>query len=178
MLWLLMSYPQTPGKTPKQTLEQSYASRIGRWLEPVSQMAGFDWKDNVALLGGMATKELIVSSMTTLYRPDGEPADESLESASGESTAAAALAAQSAGADSSSDKAAAPEKLLSRLATAPGWTPKKALAMLVFIMLYAPCSGTLVAIRRVTDSWKWPLVSLIFNTLLGFALAVALYRLF
>lgn len=170
MLWLLMSYPQTPGASAKQTIEQSYASQIGRWIEPVSRMAGFDWKDNVALLGGMATKELIVSSMTTLYRPDGE-SDVSEESTGGEWTAA------SGSADRSSEKRTAPETLRSRLAAAPGWTRSKALAMLVFIMLYAPCSGTLVAIRRVTDSWKWPFVSLVFNTILGFALAVAIYRL-
>lgn len=166
-LWLLMSYPQTPGALPKETLEHSYASQIGRLLEPVSRAAGFDWKDNVALLGGMATKELIVSSMTTLYRPENGAQEEISPETP---PVGKALSERTA-------ERIEPETLRSRLASAPGWTAGKALAMLVFIMLYAPCCGTLVAIRRVTDSWKWSFVALAFNTLLGFVLAVAVYRL-
>ena len=143
----------------RDVLEQSYAASFGRAIEPISRLAGFDWKDNVALFGGLATKELIVSSMTTLYRPEAPSA-----SANGEIIPEKA-------------RPKTPETLKSRLSRAPGASPVKALAMLLFVMLYAPCSGTLVAIHRVTDSWRWPLFSFVFNTTLGFLLAALVYQL-
>jgi len=49
------------------SLEYSLAGRIGRGLEPLSQWAGFDWRTNIALLGGFAAKEVIVSTLGTAY---------------------------------------------------------------------------------------------------------------
>lgn len=48
-------------------LENSIAGRIGRALEPVSRYAGFDWRTNIALVGGFAAKEVIVSTLGTAY---------------------------------------------------------------------------------------------------------------
>ena len=54
-------------KRAQSRLKHSVAGRIGTFLEPVSQIAGFDWRTNVALTGGFAAKEVIVSSMGTVY---------------------------------------------------------------------------------------------------------------
>ena len=43
-------------------------------------------------------------------------------------------------------------------------------------MLYAPCFVTLVVIRQESGSWKWVFFSIIFNTLLAFAMAVGIYQ--
>lgn len=48
-------------------LGSSYAGMLGKALEPVSKLAGFDWRVNIALLGGFAAKEVIVSSLGTAY---------------------------------------------------------------------------------------------------------------
>jgi ferrous iron transport protein B len=48
-------------------LEYSVAGRLGRVFEPVSQLAGFDWRTNIALLGGVAAKEIIVATLGTAY---------------------------------------------------------------------------------------------------------------
>ena len=40
---------------------------MGRALEPVSRFAGFDWRTNIALVGGFAAKEVIVSTLGTAY---------------------------------------------------------------------------------------------------------------
>lgn len=48
-------------------LEHSVAGSIGRTLEPVSRYAGFDWRTNIALVGGFAAKEVIVSTLGTAY---------------------------------------------------------------------------------------------------------------
>ena len=87
VLWALMYYPRphpnplpvgegtlkNPNVLPvgEGTLETSYAASLGRFFEPVSQYAGFDWRDNIALIGGLAAKEVIVSSMVTMNEIDG-----------------------------------------------------------------------------------------------------------
>ncbi len=48
-------------------LRNSFAGRIGSFLEPVSRWAGFDWKINIALVGGIAAKEVVVSTLGTAY---------------------------------------------------------------------------------------------------------------
>lgn len=48
-------------------LQHSVAGRIGMLLEPVSRLAGFDWRTNIALVGGFAAKEVVVSTLGTAY---------------------------------------------------------------------------------------------------------------
>ena len=48
-------------------LKHSLAGRIGTALESISRWAGFDWRTNIALVGGFAAKEVIVSTMGTAY---------------------------------------------------------------------------------------------------------------
>lgn len=50
-----------------ERLSYSAAGRIGRFLEPVFRPLGFDWKMVVATISGVAAKEMIVSTMGTLY---------------------------------------------------------------------------------------------------------------
>jgi ferrous iron transport protein B len=48
-------------------LKNSIAGRMGTGLELVSQWAGFDWRTNIALVGGFAAKEVIVATLGTAY---------------------------------------------------------------------------------------------------------------
>jgi len=48
-------------------LRRSIAGRIGIALESVSRWAGFDWRTNIALIGGFAAKEVVVSTLGTAY---------------------------------------------------------------------------------------------------------------
>ena len=49
------------------SLRHSVAGRLGTALESVSQWAGFDWRTNIALIGGFAAKEVMVSTLGTAY---------------------------------------------------------------------------------------------------------------
>ncbi|MBW2521481.1 MAG: ferrous iron transport protein B [Deltaproteobacteria bacterium] len=51
----------------QEALQYSFAGRLGRALEPVSRFAGFDWRTNIALVGGFAAKEVVVSTLGTAY---------------------------------------------------------------------------------------------------------------
>lgn len=48
-------------------LKNSLAGKIGSALEGVTLLAGFDWKTNIALVGGFAAKEVVVSTLGTAY---------------------------------------------------------------------------------------------------------------
>jgi ferrous iron transport protein B len=104
-----------------EQLQATAAGRIGTWLEPVSSWAGFDWKTNIALVGGIAAKEVIVSSLGTVY----------------------SLGEQGAGAENIS--------LSDKLTKDPGWNKIKGISLMVFVLLYAPCFVTLVTMARETS---------------------------
>lgn len=48
-------------------LKNSIAGRMGTALEGITQFAGFDWRTNIALVGGFAAKEVVVSTLGTAY---------------------------------------------------------------------------------------------------------------
>jgi ferrous iron transport protein B len=58
-------------------LRHSIAGKIGTALESVSRLAGFDWRTNIALIGGFAAKEVIVSTLGTAYSMGEVAAEES-----------------------------------------------------------------------------------------------------
>ena len=51
----------------EEELRNSIAGKIGTGMETLSQFAGFDWRTNIALVGGFAAKEVIVSTLGTAY---------------------------------------------------------------------------------------------------------------
>ncbi|MEN8142898.1 MAG: ferrous iron transport protein B [Thermodesulfobacteriota bacterium] len=51
----------------EKALLHSMAGRIGSSLETVSWLAGFDWRTNIALVGGFAAKEIVISTLGTAY---------------------------------------------------------------------------------------------------------------
>ncbi len=54
-------------KEAETALQYSIAGKVGTALEKVSRLAGFDWRTNIALVGGFAAKEVIVSTLGTAY---------------------------------------------------------------------------------------------------------------
>jgi len=55
------------GAEAEKALLNSLAGRFGSALEKVSWLAGFDWRTNIALVGGFAAKEVIISTLGTAY---------------------------------------------------------------------------------------------------------------
>lgn len=128
-----------------ERLRNSIGGRVGIALESVSRYAGIDWRTNIALIGGFAAKEVIISTLGTAY---------SLGEVNAEQTTS----------------------LSERLAKDPNWNPVVALAVLVFIMFYAPCFVTVICIAKEAGSWKWAVFSMVFNTLFAYVMAVAIYQ--
>jgi ferrous iron transport protein B len=51
----------------QEALNGSYAGRMGRLVEPLTSGAGFNWQTNIALIGGVAAKEVVISTLGTAY---------------------------------------------------------------------------------------------------------------
>ena len=51
----------------KAALKNSIAGRMGTSIEGISRFAGFDWRTNIALVGGFAAKEVVISTLGTAY---------------------------------------------------------------------------------------------------------------
>ncbi|CCH47293.1 ferrous iron transport protein B [Pseudodesulfovibrio piezophilus] len=51
----------------EEAIRGTIAGSIGTALEPISKLAGFNWRTNIALTGGFAAKEVIVSTLGTAY---------------------------------------------------------------------------------------------------------------
>lgn len=83
ILWCLMSFPLVDTDENIQAssrIEQTYAGQVGKVLEPVIKPLGFDWKIGVALVSGLAAKEIVVSTLSQLYQVEDE-SEESLRDA-------------------------------------------------------------------------------------------------
>jgi ferrous iron transport protein B len=66
-LWWLASYPVPPSGALGPAIEHSYAGQIGHALQGVFAPLGFNWQISVALLTGMAAREVAIGALATVY---------------------------------------------------------------------------------------------------------------
>ena len=66
-LWFLASFPGAPLDATRPAIEYSFAGTLGRWLAVVFEPIGFNWQISIALVPGLAAREVAVSSLATVY---------------------------------------------------------------------------------------------------------------
>ena len=67
LLWFLSSYPGAPVDASGPAIQYSYAGVIGGWLETVFRPIGFNWQIAIALVPGLAAREVAVGALGTVY---------------------------------------------------------------------------------------------------------------
>ncbi|MBK6999568.1 MAG: ferrous iron transporter B [Rhodoferax sp.] len=67
LLWVLASYPAPPQGATKAAIEYSLAGTLGRGLATVFEPIGFNWQISIALVPGLAAREVAVSALGTVY---------------------------------------------------------------------------------------------------------------
>lgn len=134
--------------------EQSYIGRMGRFIEPVIQPLGFDWKIGVSLLTGVAAKEIVVGSMGVLYQADLE-ADETSGSLIGKLQQQVHSTGELKG-----------QKV---------FTPLVAFGFMLFILIYFPCIAVIAAIRKEAGI-RWALFSMFYTTAIAWGVAFLTYQ--
>jgi ferrous iron transport protein B len=71
LIWFLASFPRPPLGATEPAIDFSLAAMIGHWIEPVLAPIGFNWQISVALIPGMAAREVAVASLGTVYAIEG-----------------------------------------------------------------------------------------------------------
>ncbi len=125
VLWALSSFPSPPEGATGPAIQYSLAGMIGRAMEVVFSPIGFNWQISIALIPGLAAREVAVGALGTVY---------SL-SASGNDVA---------------------EQLSPMIAA--GWSLATAFSLLAWYVFAPQCLSTLAAVKRETNSWRYPLV--------------------
>ena len=131
-------------------LSQSLLGRAGKFIEPVFVPLGWDWRVSAAVIAGFPAREVVVAVMGTIYAVGEEAEDASLAG-----------------------------KL--RSATWPDgrlvFTLPMVLGMLLFYAWCLQCAATVAVIRRETNSWRWPIFSWTYMTVLGYMGALLVFQL-
>jgi len=144
LLWFLATYPAPPAGATDAAINHSYAGILGHWLEVVVAPIGFNWQIAIALVPGMAAREVAVGALGTMYAVAGTGEDVA--------TQLAPLIAQS-------------------------WSLATALSLLVWFIFAPQCVSTLVAVRRETNSWRYPLLMTAYLFALAYGASWITYRL-
>jgi len=176
VLWFLASYPkshevkpleqrlqsaQASGQTAQAaqiqndiagvSLRDSFAGRAGRLIEPAIAPLGFDWKIGIALLSSFAAREVMVSTMATVYNlGDADPTSVSLR-----------------------DKLRHAENPVTGKRA---YSPLMAISLMVFFVLACQCMSTVAVVRRETNSWSWPIFMVVMMNALAWIASFAVFQ--
>jgi ferrous iron transport protein B len=156
IMWVLFTFPVNdslgnPYNSSSAQLENSYAGKIGHLIEPALSPLGLDWKTGIALTSGIAAKEMVVSTLGALY------SIEDTEALSNNN-------------DNSINTFA------ERARTQSSLSPLTAYVLMLFILIYVPCLASIAVIRRETNSWKWPLFTIVYTLSLAWVICFIVYR--
>jgi ferrous iron transport protein B len=144
---------------------QSILGRAGRAIEPAVRPLGWDWRIGMAALASFPAREVVVGTLGIIY-------------GTGEG-----------GAELGDNEAGGSEGKAGRLGTAlreAKWedhpdgvrifTVPVALSLMVFFALCCQCASTLAVIGRETHSWRWPIFTFVYMTLLAYGAALVVYQ--
>jgi ferrous iron transport protein B len=140
--------------TAQSALQNSYAGKIGRVIEPVLKPLGFDWQIGIGIISSFAAREVIVSTVAVVYGV-GENAAEQNRTSLYDTLRHA-----------------------TRSTGLPVFTTATCMSLLVYYILAAQCLATSVVVRRETNSLKWPLFQIFYMTGLAYLAALIAYHIF
>lgn len=128
-------------------LENSYIGYMGKAIEPAIRPLGYDWKIGIAVVSSFAAREVFVGTLATIYSV-GSHSEE-------ETTIKNRMAAE---------VHPVTGKKIFNFATG--------ISLLLFYAFAMQCISTLAIVKKETNSWKWPIIQLVFMS--GFAYITAL----
>jgi Fe2+ transport system protein B len=82
LLWFLLSFPAAPADATMPAIDYSFAGRIGHAMAVFFAPLGFNWQICIALIPGMAAREVAVSSLATVYALSAADDDAAIEALS------------------------------------------------------------------------------------------------
>ena len=147
LMWCLASYPAPPPGATGPAIQYSIAGMLGAGLHHVFAPLGFNWQISLALVPGMAAREVVVGALGTVY----------------------SVAGAGSGGGVEVESALRPMILHS-------WSLSTALSLLAWYVFAPQCLSTLVTVRRETNSWRHPLIMAGYLFALAYVAAFVTYR--
>lgn len=151
VLWALTAYPHAgDDATPAEQVAQSYAGQAGHAIEPIIKPLGFNWEIGIGLISSFAAREVFVSATSVVFNVEED--DENTE------------------------------PLLEALRSAtwpdgrPLFTPLVCLTLMIFYVFAMQCVSTVAVVRRETNSWRWPLFQIAYQTGFAWFLCLIVYQ--
>lgn len=71
ILWVLVTFPRPPAHATQPAIDYSFAGRLGHLIEPIFAPIGFDWQTCIAMIPGVAAREVVVAALGTVYAVSG-----------------------------------------------------------------------------------------------------------
>ena len=130
------------------TMDNSWAAKGGKAVQPVFEPLGFDWRINVATLSSLAARETFVATLGQIAAAE-DPEEPTSH-----------LATMTYQQDTLTNKAG--DKL---------FNPATVVAILVFFVYALQCMATAGAMRRETGSWKWPIIAFVYMFVTAWVMA-------
>jgi ferrous iron transport protein B len=138
--------------TAQNSLQNSYAGKIGHVIEPVIAPLGYDWQIGIGIVSSFAAREVIVSTLAIVYGVGKDAAENN-------QTSLYSTLRQAKRTDGT-----------------PIFNTATCASLLVFYILAAQCLSTTAVVRRETNSWKWPLFQIAYMTGLAYVAALLVYQ--
>jgi ferrous iron transport protein B len=134
----------------------SYLGRAGKAIEPAVRPLGWDWRIGAAAIASFPAREVVMGVLGVIYQlgPEVDVGDQGEQSRLGEQLRAARW-------DDTGEKV---------------YNLPVALSIMVFFALCAQCGATLAVIRRETNSWRWPVFTFAYMTVLAYIGALLTYQ--
>ncbi|MCX7978201.1 MAG: ferrous iron transporter B, partial [Bdellovibrionaceae bacterium] len=152
LMWAGSTFPDWKNEDPSAKVQNSYLARAGRFLEPLVEPMGGDWRVGVGLLSAFAAREVFVSTIAVVF----SITDENEETQS--------------------------EKLLEAMGSAtnangaPLFTTSSVIGLIIFFMIALQCMSTFAVARREMGSWNFAFLQLVAFNLLAWILATAVVQ--
>ncbi len=143
LMWIILNFGPTGYVTD---ISLSFGSYIGKAIVPLFRPAGLGyWQIIVALIAGIAAKEVVVSSCSVLF------GIQNITTAHGMTAMSATLGTL-------------------------GFGPANAYALMVFCLLYVPCTATIATIHRELNSWKSTISILLYQLVTAWTCSCIAYH--
>jgi ferrous iron transport protein B len=134
-----------------ELLAGSLLGQMGRAIEPVVKPLGWDWRIGIGAIASFPAREVIISTLGTVYSLGGDVDEESKDL------------------QNSLKSVTWPDGK-------PVFNVAVALSLMVFFALCAQCGATLMVMRRETNTWRWPIFTFVYMTVLAYVGAFITYQ--
>jgi ferrous iron transport protein B len=162
IIWFLTYFPDSNPKinannltqeqieqlTSAERISNSYASDLGKFIQPIMKPLGLDWRVGVSLIPTFAAREVFVSSLALIFKVTGDKG--ALQSSILKEMRRATI----------SDTG---KKL---------FTTSTIVGLIIYFIFALQCISTMAIARKETGSWRIPIVQLILFTLMGYIFAL------